>query len=89
MRSGSPKALKFILLLIACSGLVVLLASCRSPWMGKVRQGDDPFLHLFTQDHVGVTRSDAAITLMHHRVRPSTTVIGKRELAVEECRTLA
>ncbi|MBM4328336.1 MAG: TolC family protein [Deltaproteobacteria bacterium] len=89
MRSGSPKALKFILLLIACSGLVGLLSSCRSAWVERLRPGGDPLLHLFTQDHVGVTRSDAAMTLMHYRVRPSTTVTGKRELAVEECRALA
>lgn len=40
-------------------------------------------------DHVEVTQAHSVHILAEHRVRPATTVLGKRELTLDECRSLA
>ncbi len=57
----------------------VLLSSCNSALLKPFR-GVDP---------LEFTRANSAMTLVNHRVRPVTTLIGKRSLTLEDCRALA
>ncbi|MBI4963448.1 MAG: TolC family protein [Desulfomonile tiedjei] len=65
--------------LISLCLLVSLLASCRASLLNGFRPAN----------HVQVTDSNSAMTLINHRVKPATTVTGKRFLTLEDCRTLA
>jgi len=58
---------------------VVALASCRALSLKSVRSVDD----------LQVTDSISAMTLLNHRIKPATTVTGKRFLTLEDCRSLA
>jgi len=40
-------------------------------------------------DHVNLAQSVAASTVLNHRIRPSTTLTGKKVLTREDCRGLA
>ena len=55
------------------------LISCRSLIL-------NPFS---AEDHLRVTIENSAMTLSNHRVRPVTTVTGKRALTLEDCKGLA
>jgi len=57
----------------------LLLSSCNSAFLNPFR-GADP---------LEFTRANSAMTLVNHRVRPATTLIGKRSLTLEDCRALA
>ena len=59
--------------------LIVPLASCRALSLNSFR----------SVDHLQVTDSISAMTLLNHRIRPATTVTGKRFLTLEDCRSLA
>ncbi len=72
---GYPKA---AILALVCF-FIVPLASCRALLM-------KPFQPV---SHVAVSDSVSAMTLLNHRIKPATTVTGKRFLTLEECRSIA
>ncbi|MEW6349544.1 MAG: TolC family protein [Thermodesulfobacteriota bacterium] len=91
------KALPILLL----SPLVVL-GACNSATVGKFRcQTPQPMAPavggtqsvvldpLKGPDHVSLSSSYASMTAANHRVKPSTTVTGKKCLNLKECRDLA
>ena len=69
---------KAAILALVCF-FIVPLVSCRALLM-------KPFQPV---DHVAISNSVSDMTLLNHRVKPATTVIGKRFLTLEECRRLA
>lgn len=89
MRLRPPAISKRVATVILVFFFAGSMCSCRSGWMGSLRSGSDPFFGLFAQDHVNLTRSEAAMTLMNYRVKPATALVGKRFLSVEDCRGLA
>lgn len=59
--------------------LAIPLASCQSVLWKPV----------LSQDPVAFVQASSAKTLVDHLVRPATTVAGKRDLTLEDCRRLA
>ena len=83
--------------LVACMALLPLLSACHPALMSGTRRAlsmgesvkaaiANPFR---TVDTEAFTRAKTAIALEKYRVRPSTTVLGKREFCLTECRGLA
>lgn len=63
-------------------GIVIalpMLMSCRSALIDRFHAADE----------LEVTRKNSALTLVNHRNRPATAILGKRTLNLEDCRGLA
>jgi outer membrane protein TolC len=71
-------SMKKAVLAVMCF-LIVPLVSCRALTLNSFRSVDD----------LQVTDSISAMTLLNHRIKPATTVTGKRFLTLEDCRGLA
>ncbi len=92
---------KTLPILLLCLSVVVL-GACTPATIGRFRSQTarpaagtvggaralilDP---LMGTDHVSLSNSYAAMTAANHRVKPSTTVTGKKCLSLKECRDLA
>ena len=78
MRFRFHECRKGALLAILCL-LVAPLFSCRSLIL-------NPFS---SANQLQAAMENSAMTLVNHRVRPATSVTGKRFLTLEECKALA
>lgn len=96
------RRIKGTLLVLGVCALLVL-TSCRAGWLGNAGVAHPPgklklalykagqaIAHPFRDvDHIAFTRGTMAATVVDKRVRPATTVTGKRCLTLAECRALA
>lgn len=75
--------------------LMLLMASCQSAMLTRpsCEEAASPVQCSFNGaagpiPHEQVTRSNAVMTLVHHRGKPVTAAVGKRSLTLDDCRSI-
>jgi outer membrane protein, multidrug efflux system len=77
MKLGSGIIMHGLPATVVC--LVLMLCSCRSAFMDPFRSVDVNRLAL----------AESAMTLVNHRAKPASAVVGKRSLTLADCRSIA
>ncbi len=83
MTNECKKYLRALIFAVLCL-MTLALASCMPSRLGATLL--DPFLG---PDHVQLSKSYAVMTAKNHRIKPSTSITGKRNLTLPECRRIA
>lgn len=77
MKVAADGGIRALMIGLVC--LPMLLCSCRSAFLDPFRSVDVNQLAL----------ADSAMTLVNHRVKPVSAVVGKRSLTLADCRSIA
>lgn len=82
--------------LIGAFSVMLLLSSCSPAWLQYLSprdifaEGRSWFAHSFEdKDHVRFSQAVSAGAMEKYRIRPATTVTGKRWMSLEDCRAMA
>ena len=84
-------------LVIGVCSLTLIMSSCGPIWMQLLTSSGDlmsagrsfldrPFQEI---DHVGFSQGVSTGAIKEYRIRPATTVTGKREMTLEDCKAMA